>query len=137
VVNKLHPQNPAPMMADGSPADPEKFGVITIDTSSVPDVSPTQTVISTVGARWAPGEAPRVLGTQVEDQIVDETYTVLPSGRVTICELTLQNGFTVWGSSAVVFSENNVPETGRKIAREKAVDQVWQLLGYALREKHA
>lgn len=94
------------------------------------------TIISTVGAKWEPGQAPRVLQSHVEEEIVDESYTVLPSGRVTICELTLQNGFTVWGSSAVVFSENNVPETGRKIAREKAVDQVWQLLGYALREKH-
>ena len=132
VVNKLHPLAEHPVATVAYPDGTTATGV-----APLPTESPAQPVISTVGARWAPGEAPRVLGTQVEEAIVDETYTVLPSGRVTVCELTLQNGFTVWGSSAVVFSENNVPEKGRKIAREKAVDQVWQLLGYALREQHA
>jgi hypothetical protein len=73
----------------------------------------------------------------VNEQIVGETYTVLPSGRVTVCELTLKNGFTVRGESAVVFIENNVPQTGREIARKKAADQIWQLLGYELRSKLA
>lgn len=87
--------------------------------------------------RWAHGQAPRVTVEMVNEQIVGETYTVLPSGRVTVCELTLKNGFTVRGESAVVFIENNVPQTGREIARKKAADQIWQLLGYELRSKLA
>jgi hypothetical protein len=87
--------------------------------------------------RWEPGQAPRVTQEMVDAQIVDETYTVLPSGRVTVCELTLQNGFTVRGESAVVFIENNVPEKGRQIARQKAVDQIWPLLGFRLRDELA
>ena len=87
--------------------------------------------------RWAQGQAPRVTMDMVNAQIVGETYTVLPSGCVTVCELTLKNGFTVRGESAVVFIENNVPQTGRKIARENAVNQIWQLLGYELRSKFA
>ena len=87
--------------------------------------------------RWPQGQAPRVTMEMVNEQIVGETYTVLPSGRVTVCELTLKNGFTVRGESAVVFIENNVPQTGREIARKKAADQIWQLLGYELRTKLA
>ena len=78
---------------------------------------------------------PKVSYDDVLAEIVDETYTVLPSGRVTACELTLKNGFTVRGESAVVFIENNVPEIGRKVAKEKAIDQIWQLLGFRLRDK--
>lgn len=83
------------------------------------------------------GQAPKVTIEDVNAEIVDETYTVLPSGRVTVCELTLRNGFTVRGESAVVFIENNVPETGRQVARTNAVNQIWQLLGFRLREQHA
>lgn len=86
------------------------------------------------GTRWEQGKAPRVTMEEVNAQIMGETYTVLPSGRVTVCELTLKNGFTVRGESAVVFIENNVPQTGREIARKNAVDQIWPLLGYQLRE---
>lgn len=83
------------------------------------------------------GQAPKVTIEDVNAEIVGETYTVLPSGRVTVCELTLRNGFTVRGESAVVFIENNVPETGRQVARTNAVNQIWQLLGFRLREQHA
>lgn len=87
------------------------------------------------GNRWEQGQAPRVTMDMVNAQIVGETYTVLPSGRVTVCELTLKNGFTVRGESAVVFIENNVPQTGREIARKNAVDQIWPLLGFRLRDE--
>ena len=87
------------------------------------------------GNRWEQGQAPRVTMDMVNAQIVGETYTVLPSGRVTVCELTLKNGFTVRGESAVVFIENNVPQTGREIARKNAVDQIWPLLGFRLRDQ--
>ncbi len=81
-------------------------------------------------------QLPKVSQDDVDAAIVGETYTVLPSGRVTVCELTLKNGFTVRGESAVVFIENFDADIGRDVARKKAVDQVWQLLGYELRSKH-
>ena len=70
-------------------------------------------------------------------EIVGETFTMLPSGRVTVCELTLKNGFTVRGESAVVFIENFNEEIGRKVARENAEKEVWQLLGFRLRDELA
>lgn len=79
--------------------------------------------------------APRVTQADVSAAIVGETYTVLPSGRSMICELTLKNGFTVRGESSVVSAANFNEEVGRRVSRENAVHEVWQLLGYALVDK--
>lgn len=82
-------------------------------------------------------KAPRVTPADVKAEIVDETYTVLPSGRVTVCELTLKNGFTVRGESAVVHIENFNEGIGRQVARENAEKEIWQLLGFRLRDELA
>ena len=79
-----------------------------------------------------PGSAPRVTLEQVNAAIIDETYTVLPDGRTTVCQLTLDNGFTVEGSSACVSKENFNAELGNKYSRERAVNKVWELLGFRL-----
>jgi hypothetical protein len=78
---------------------------------------------------------PRVTPADVDSQIVGETYTVLPSGRTTICELTLKNGFTVTGESAVVSKENFNEIIGQEIARRNAREKIWMLEGYALRNQ--
>jgi hypothetical protein len=79
--------------------------------------------------------APRILPEQIEATIVGETYTVLPSGRVTVCELALVNGFTVRGESSVVSIENFDAEIGRAFSRKKAVDQIWPLEAYLLKQR--
>ena len=79
-----------------------------------------------------PGSAPRVTLEQVNAAIVGETYTVLPDGRTTVCQLTLYNGFTVEGTSACVCKENFDQEIGNPIARKNAVEKVWPLLGFRL-----
>lgn len=52
---------------------------------------------------------------------------------VTFCVLTLRNGYTVVGHSACASPENFDAVIGRKIARQNAVQQVWPLLGYQLK----
>lgn len=54
---------------------------------------------------------------------------------LTICVLVLRNGFTVIGESACASPANFNAEIGRKIARENAVQKVWPLLGFALKER--
>ena len=54
---------------------------------------------------------------------------------LTFCVLTLKNGFTVTGESACASSENFDAEIGRKIARENAVNKVWMLEGYLLKQR--
>ena len=60
-----------------------------------------------------------------------------PLGLLTFCVLVLRNGYTVTGESACASAETFNAETGRKIAREKAVEKVWSLLGFRLRDKLA
>lgn len=57
----------------------------------------------------------------------------MPLCLLTFCVLVLKNGFTVTGESACASPENFNAEIGRKIARQKAVDKVWPLMGYELR----
>lgn len=54
---------------------------------------------------------------------------------LTFCVLVLKNGFTVTGESACASPENFDAEIGRKIARENAVNKIWPLEGYLLKEK--
>jgi hypothetical protein len=72
----------------------------------------------------------RILG-----KIVSETYTILPSGKVMVCELMLENGFSVRGEAAVVSKENFNEEIGREISKENAINSIWQLEGYLLQEE--
>ena len=64
-----------------------------------------------------------------------EDYTVLNDGRTTICQLTLQNGFTVVGFSACVDPKNFDKELAQNIAKDNALEKVWELEGYLLRQK--
>ena len=54
---------------------------------------------------------------------------------LTFCVLVLRNGFTVTGESACASPENFDAEVGRKIARQNAVNKIWPLMGYALKEQ--
>lgn len=56
-------------------------------------------------------------------------------GLLTFCVMVLRNGFTVTGESACASPANFDPEIGRKIARENAVNKIWMLEGYLLKQK--
>lgn len=60
-----------------------------------------------------------------------------PLSLLTFCVLVLRNGFTVTGESACASPKNFDAELGRKIARANAVNKMWPLMGYALKEKLA
>lgn len=79
--------------------------------------------------------APSVTIEQVEAAIKSESFTVLPDGRTTVCQLTLYNDFTVEGYSACVSIENFNEEKGKKYSRERAVTKIWELLGFRLADQ--
>lgn len=98
----------------------------------------------------------RVLPADIDANIANEFYFTAadgvegasemgtrPAGRalslylLTFCVLVLRNGFTVTGESACASAENFDAELGRKIARMKAVEKIWPLMGYELRSKLA
>lgn len=67
----------------------------------------------------------------------DNDEDLLPLSLLTFCVIVLRNGFTVTGESACASPENFDAELGRKIARENAIQKVWPLMGYALRQQIA
>jgi hypothetical protein len=106
--------------------------------------------------------APRVTPADIEANIASEHYFTAYDGRygalangsyvgrevpkvndddlvalelLTFCVLTLRNGFTVTGESACASPENFDAEMGRKIARANAVQKIWPLMGYVLKQK--
>lgn len=100
--------------------------------------------------------APRVTPFEVEAEIRSEFYFTAADGvlgesqlgtspaawtnldQVTFCVLILRNGTKIVGvNEGPVSRENFSTEIGRKYARQKAVDQIWPLLGYQLRTKLA
>lgn len=102
--------------------------------------------------------APRIKPADLEAEIASEHYFTAGNGidgrymgdieaqvcpnfdqlkMLTFCVLVLKNGFTVTGESACASPENFNPEVGRARAREKAVEKLWPLLGFRLRDKLA
>src|SRR5580692_8595284 len=99
--------------------------------------------------------APRVTLAHIENTIDWEYYftadNVLPSATpvigagkgdprpslrcLTFCVLVLKNGFTVTGENACASPQNFDAELGRKVARQNAVNKVWMLEGYLLKER--
>lgn len=80
--------------------------------------------------------APRVTPDAVDAAIAGEEYAVF-SGRLTVCVLTLANGFLVTGESSCVDAANFDADLGKKLARQKARDKIWELEGYRLRQQIA
>lgn len=69
---------------------------------------------------------------------IDEDGVIQPPEQLdllTFCVLILQNGYTVTGESACASPENFDAEVGRKIARTNAINKVWPLMGYALKQQ--
>jgi len=71
----------------------------------------------------------------LESLIIGESYYNFPGTTVTVCCLSLENGFNAVGDSACVDPANFDVAIGECIAREKAVDSMWSLEGYNLMQK--
>lgn len=106
------------------------------------------TVTDTYSAKGA--VAPRVSLADMNEAIASENYINAgeaiaavgapcpePLGLMTLCFLTMKNGFVVVGKSAPASPENFDPEKGRTFAREDAIRQLWPLMGFALRARLA
>ena len=78
--------------------------------------------------------APRLTPKTIQDAIKKCSYHKL-TDVLTVCVLTLQNGFTVTGESACASPENYDKIIGEKIARENAVEKIWPLEGYLLKQR--
>lgn len=81
--------------------------------------------------------AKRITPDMLDAEIVAEQFHVFDGSCLTVCCLTLRNGFTVTGESACASPENFDAEIGQKIAKSNARDKIWPLLGFRLRDELA
>jgi hypothetical protein len=81
--------------------------------------------------------APRLTPDLIDQTILAEQYYVFPGTTLTVCALTLRNGFHVTGESAAASPENFDEEIGRKISRDNARAKIWALEGYLLKQRLA
>ncbi|AWB21268.1 hypothetical protein DA075_10380 [Methylobacterium currus] len=79
--------------------------------------------------------APRLTPALIDATITGEAFHVFPGTTLTVCALTLRNGFIVTGTSAAASPENFDEAIGREIARRNARERIWELEGYLLRER--
>lgn len=78
--------------------------------------------------------APRITIERIDEVIKDVQYHVFPGTMVTVCCITLTNGFNTIGESACASPENFDCELGEKIAFGNAKQKIWALEGYLLKE---
>lgn len=69
----------------------------------------------------------------IKNVVVSAEYVV--SGTLTICILTLKNGFKVTGQSACVDPAKFDSQAGEQLAYQAAIDSVWELEGYLLAQR--
>ncbi len=79
--------------------------------------------------------APRLTPALIDTTIAGEAYHVFPGTTLTVCAITLRNGFIVTGTSAAASPENFDEAIGREIARKNARERIWELEGYLLRQR--
>lgn len=77
--------------------------------------------------------APRITP-EIIDSKIDKVEFHKLSPVLTVCVITLKNGFHVTGESACASPENYDEEIGNKIAKGNAVAKIWGLEGYLLKQ---
>lgn len=71
----------------------------------------------------------------IKSKIKNVTYTRIQDTTVTICNLILENGFSVRGESACVDHDNFDEKIGETLAYENAFNKIWQLEGYLMKQR--
>lgn len=77
--------------------------------------------------------APKVTEKSIKEKIKEVSY--FHDDLLTICTVTMQNGFRFVGKSAPASPENYDREVGKRYAYEDAFKQIWPMEGYLLRER--
>ena len=78
---------------------------------------------------------PRLTPEHIDSCIAKAEYHVFSDTQLTVCCMTLKNGFTVTGESACASPENFNEEIGQRIAYTNAREKIWALEGYLLKQK--
>lgn len=72
---------------------------------------------------------------EVMESLINGTMFQRLRDTVTICQITLDNGYSVRGESVCVNPEYSNQQSGEKIAYDNAFRQLWPLFGFLFAEK--
>lgn len=72
---------------------------------------------------------------EIQDKVKKTVYTVLPDTTTTVCQLFMQNGYVIMGTSACVDPASFNQALGEKYAYEDAINKAWPLEGYLLAQE--
>jgi len=78
--------------------------------------------------------APKITIESIESIIKNVQYHIFKNSQLTVCCITLENGFTVTGESACASPANFNKEIGEKLAYAEAKTKIWKLEGYLLKQ---
>jgi len=76
----------------------------------------------------------RVTEESMERRIKKVEFHRLPGTTVTLCNITLDNGYSVRGESACVDPANYNEDVGQTIAKRNAFQKLWPLFGFLVAE---
>lgn len=126
-----------------NPSDPQLAGTPLIDirhdqTKAGPSLTPADIEAEIAGEHYFTAMEGVIGGEMRAGQRIVEIPNQVALGLLTFCVMVLRNGTKIVGINyGPVSPENFNAEQGRTEARANAVEQVWPLLGYALRDKLA
>lgn len=72
---------------------------------------------------------------EIDAAIRKVEYLKMPDGRTIICQITMDNGFTIRGESSCVSRKYFNAKTGERLAFEAARDKVWCYVGFRMHER--
>lgn len=89
----------------------------------------------TIAKKVAPDLPTALTQAMLEAKVTRVEYYAVPDSTTTICFLYLENGFIVDGKSGCVNPANYNLEAGKRYAYDNAIDKMWDLEGYLLKNQ--
>ena len=71
----------------------------------------------------------------IQAKVKKTTYTILPDTTTTVCQLHMENGYVILGTSACVDPAKFNQAIGEKFSYEDAINKAWPLEGYLLAQE--
>lgn len=71
----------------------------------------------------------------IESKVTRTVFSVLPDTTTTICQLFMENGYVILGTSACVDKTKYNQALGEKYSYEDAINKAWPLEGYLLAQQ--
>lgn len=117
---------------DGNPIFREDGKLLKSDQYVAPDLD---TVYKNTSFNYNPVTKTRITPEDIRAKVKEIQYHIVPNTTTTICSLTLENGFVVNGESSCADPSAFNKEFGERVAYAFAIEKIWPLEGYLLKER--